>query len=45
MRTPSAKTKSAPLDMVITETLKLWRKYHLTYDQNMGEAGLREYFP
>jgi integrase/recombinase XerD len=33
MRTPSAKTKSAPLDRVITETLKLWRKYHLTYDQ------------
>src|SRR4029434_9627119 len=27
------KTKSAPLDRVITETLKLWRKYHLTYDQ------------
>lgn len=33
MRTPSAKTKLAPLDRVITETLKLWRKYHLTYDQ------------
>src|SRR5919198_4059593 len=33
MRTPSAKTKSAPLDRVITETLKLWRRYHLTYDQ------------
>jgi integrase len=33
MRTPSAKTKPAPLDRVITETLKLWRKYHLTYDQ------------
>jgi integrase/recombinase XerD len=33
MRTPSAKTKSTPLDRVITETLKLWRKYHLTYDQ------------
>src|SRR5207302_6256798 len=26
-------TKSAALDGVITETLKLWRKYHLTYDQ------------
>src|SRR5215471_13034740 len=33
MRTPSTKTKSAPLDRVIMETLKLWRKYHLTYDQ------------
>ena len=33
MRTPSAKTQSAPLDRVITETLKLWRKYHMTYDQ------------
>ena len=32
MRTPSVKTKSAPLDRVSTETLKLWRKYHLTYD-------------
>jgi len=32
-RTPSAKTQSAPRDRVITETLKLWRKYHLTYDQ------------
>src|SRR5262245_11190695 len=33
MRTPSVKTKSAPLARVITETLKLWHKYHLTYDQ------------
>src|SRR4029434_6171458 len=33
MRTPSAKTKSAQLQMVITDTLKLWRRYHLTYDQ------------
>ena len=33
MRTPSVKTQSAPLDHVITDTLKLWRKYHLTYDQ------------
>jgi integrase/recombinase XerD len=33
MRTPYAKTKSTPLDIVITETRKLWRKYHLTYDQ------------
>jgi integrase/recombinase XerD len=33
MRTPSAKTQSAPLDHVITDTLKLWRKHHLTYDQ------------
>src|SRR6266516_1237779 len=33
MRTPSVKTKSAPLDLVITATLKLWRKHHLTYDQ------------
>ena len=33
MRTPSAKTQSTPLDRIITETLKLWRKYHLTYDQ------------
>ena len=33
MRTPSAKTKSAHLQTVITETLKLWRKHHLTYDQ------------
>src|SRR5262249_40074889 len=33
VRTPSAKTKSAPLDRVITETLKLWRKYHLPYDK------------
>ena len=33
MGTPSVKTQSAPLDRVITDTLKLWRKYHLTYDQ------------
>ena len=33
MRTPSAKTQSAPLEVVITDTLKLWRKHHLTYDQ------------
>ena len=33
MRTPSAKTQSTPLDQVITDTLKLWRKRHLTYDQ------------
>jgi hypothetical protein len=33
MRTPSAKTQSAPLDTVITDTLKLWRRHHLTYDQ------------
>ena len=33
MRTPSAKTQSIPLNQVITDTLKLWRKHHLTYDQ------------
>ncbi len=33
MRTPSAKTQSAPLDTVMTDTLKLWRRHHLTYDQ------------
>jgi integrase len=33
MRTPSAKTKSDQLQTVITDTLKLWRRYHLTYDQ------------
>src|SRR3989454_3210244 len=33
MRTPSAKTQSTPLDTVITDTLKLWRRHHLTYDQ------------
>src|SRR2546425_12675400 len=33
MRTPSAKTQSVPLDTVITDTLKLWRRHHLTYDQ------------
>ncbi|HZC00469.1 MAG TPA: integrase, partial [Gammaproteobacteria bacterium] len=34
MRTPSANTKSSPsLVPVITATKKLWRQYHLTYDQ------------
>jgi integrase/recombinase XerD len=33
MRTPSGKTQSALLDTVITDTLKLWRRHHLTYDQ------------
>src|SRR5713101_7211873 len=34
MRTPSTKTKPAPsLTPLITATTKLWRKYHLTYDQ------------
>ena len=33
MRTPSVKTQSVPLDTVITDTLKLWRRHHLTYDQ------------
>jgi integrase/recombinase XerD len=34
MRTPSANTKSAPgLAPVIAATKKLWRQYHLTYDQ------------
>ena len=33
MRTPSAKTKSERLQTVITDTLKLWRRHHLTYDQ------------
>jgi integrase/recombinase XerD len=34
MRTPSIKTKSSlPLQSLITATAKLWRKYHLTYDQ------------
>ena len=33
MRTPSSKTQSVPLDTVITATLKLWRKHHLSYDQ------------
>ena len=33
MRTPSVKTQSDPLDTVITDTLKLWRRHHLTYDQ------------
>ena len=33
MRTPSVKTQSAPLDRVITDTLKLWRKHPLTDDQ------------
>ena len=34
MRTPSAKTKpETSLTPLITATAKLWRKYHLTYDQ------------
>jgi integrase/recombinase XerD len=34
MRTPSQKAKSAPgLSPVIQTTTRLWRKYHLTYDQ------------
>jgi integrase/recombinase XerD len=34
MRTPSAKAKSAPsLRSVINATKKLWRQYHLSYDQ------------
>jgi integrase/recombinase XerD len=34
MRTPSVKTKSVTsLKLLITATAKLWRKYHLTYDQ------------
>jgi integrase/recombinase XerD len=33
MRTPSGKTKSNLLDTVIMDTLKLWRRHHLTYDQ------------
>src|SRR5262245_2481412 len=34
MRTPSVKTKSETnLKPLITATAKLWRKYHLTYDQ------------
>ena len=33
MRTPSAKAKSDRLYTVITDTLKLWRRHHLTYDQ------------
>jgi hypothetical protein len=34
MRTPSANAKSAQgLSSVITATKKLWRQYHLTYDQ------------
>src|SRR3954467_3893548 len=34
MRTPSAKTKPAVnLKPLITTTAKLWRKYHLSYDQ------------
>jgi integrase/recombinase XerD len=38
MRTPSAKTPSTPLDTVIADTLKLWRKHHLTYDQTRAVA-------
>ncbi len=34
MRTPSAKAKSEKsLKALITATIKLWRKHHLTYDQ------------
>lgn len=34
MRTPSAKAKSGKnLGSLITETARLWRKHHLTYDQ------------
>ena len=34
MRTPSEKAKPAPsLRSVISATKKLWRQYHLTYDQ------------
>jgi integrase/recombinase XerD len=34
MRTPTRKTKSIPnLKLLIRTTAKLWRKYHLTYDQ------------
>jgi integrase/recombinase XerD len=34
MRTPSSKTKPAiSLKRLITTTAKLWRQYHLTYDQ------------
>jgi integrase/recombinase XerD len=34
MRTPSVTTKnSLPLKPLITATAKLWRRYHLTYDQ------------
>jgi integrase/recombinase XerD len=33
MRTPSVNTKSDGLHTVIAETLKLWRRHHLTYDQ------------
>src|SRR5712692_6019610 len=34
MRTPSAKTKiTTTLTPLITATTRLWRKYHLSYDQ------------
>jgi len=33
MRTPSANTKHERLHAVIADTLKLWRRHHLTYDQ------------
>lgn len=33
MRTPSATAPSDPLQAVIADTLKLWRRHHLTYDQ------------
>ena len=33
IRTPSPKTQSDSLHAVITNTLTLWRRHHLTYDQ------------
>ena len=33
MRTPSPSTQSDTLQGVITDTLKLWRRHHLSYDQ------------
>src|SRR2546428_4691978 len=39
MRTPSAKAKPAPsLRSVINATKKLWRQYHLSYDQHATGA-------
>jgi integrase/recombinase XerD len=39
MRTQDAKTKSNDsLHMVITDTIKLWRRAHLTYDQTRHVA-------
>ena len=38
MRTPSPKTQSVPLATVIVDTLTLWRKHHLTYDQTRHVA-------